>query len=319
MSHRSSSAPGGPAPGQSSAPPNRASCVGSMPRSATANPRSGDCNTETRLLPYRVGCTYSIFLQIKSILHTTGIYAPHGSKTLADLFDGRSQLLPLHVRLRIPRRRAEPRLHRLLVRRRPLRRRHPPPQRTRRDPGQRVDRTATGAAAVQGADGLEVHWVSSLGSDFRYDFGAAFTEEQQRSGADYNFTHVDQVAPQREGMSAFVLQDGVVHHTYSTYARGVEQLMGTFGYLDVAPFGRNEDPSSPGPGGTVTMSTRLERRRRVNDRAQDWNPGGVAGRARRAAQGGEGAHAPQRRARPEAAGAPVGAGGEGLQLRDRAR
>src|SRR6266511_151219 len=79
-----------------------------------------------------------------------------GSKTLADLFDGRSQLLPLHVRLRIPRRRAEPRLHRLLVRRRPLRRRHPPPQRTRRDPGQRVDRTATGAAAVQGADGLEV-------------------------------------------------------------------------------------------------------------------------------------------------------------------
>ena len=59
-------------------------------------------------------------------------------------------------------------------------------------------------------------------------------------------------------MSAFVLQDGVVHHTYSTYARGVEQLMGTFGYLDVAPLGRNEDPTSPGPGGTVTTSTRPE-------------------------------------------------------------
>jgi predicted dithiol-disulfide oxidoreductase (DUF899 family) len=47
-------------------------------------------------------------------------------------------------------------------------------------------------------------------------------------------------------MSAFVLQDGAVPHTYSTYARGVEQLMPTFGYLDVAPFGRNEDPESPG-------------------------------------------------------------------------
>ena len=55
--------------------------------------------------------------------------------------------------------------------------------------------------------------------EFRYDFGAAFTEEQQRNGADYNFKHIDQGAPQREGMSAFVLQDGVVHHTYSTYAR----------------------------------------------------------------------------------------------------
>lgn len=47
-------------------------------------------------------------------------------------------------------------------------------------------------------------------------------------------------------MSGFVLRDGVVHHTYSAYARGVEQLMGTFGYLDVAPLGRNEDPQHPG-------------------------------------------------------------------------
>jgi len=88
-------------------------------------------------------------------------------------------------------------------------------------------------------------WVSSIGSDFRYDFGAAFTEEQRENGAEYNFAHVDQVAPQREGMSAFILHDGVVHHTYSTYARGVEQLMGTFGFLDLAPRGRNEDPENP--------------------------------------------------------------------------
>jgi predicted dithiol-disulfide oxidoreductase (DUF899 family) len=93
--------------------------------------------------------------------------------------------------------------------------------------------------------GWSFPWVSSLGSDFKYDFGAAFTEEQQRGGADYNFTHVDRPPPQREGMSAFGMLDGVAHHTYSTYARGVEQLMGTFRYLDLAPLGRNEDPQHP--------------------------------------------------------------------------
>jgi predicted dithiol-disulfide oxidoreductase (DUF899 family) len=83
-------------------------------------------------------------------------------------------------------------------------------------------------------------WVSSLGSDFKYEFGAAFTDEQQQGGAEYNFRHVDQPPPQREGMSAFAIDGGVVHHTYSTYDRGVEQLMGTYGFLDVAPLGRNE-------------------------------------------------------------------------------
>jgi predicted dithiol-disulfide oxidoreductase (DUF899 family) len=93
--------------------------------------------------------------------------------------------------------------------------------------------------------GWRFPWVSSGGGDFKYDFGAAFTEEQQRSGADYNFKHLDQPPwPQREGMSAFALRDGVVHHTYSTYDRGVEQFMGTFGYLDVAPLGRNEKEAS---------------------------------------------------------------------------
>jgi predicted dithiol-disulfide oxidoreductase (DUF899 family) len=42
-------------------------------------------------------------------------------------------------------------------------------------------------------------------------------------------------------MSAFAAEDGVVYHTYSTYDRGVEQLMGTYRYLDVAPLGRNEE------------------------------------------------------------------------------
>jgi predicted dithiol-disulfide oxidoreductase (DUF899 family) len=89
--------------------------------------------------------------------------------------------------------------------------------------------------------GWRFPWVSSLGSAFKYDFGAAFTEEQQRNGAEYNFRHWDQPLPQKEGMSAFAILDGVVHHTYSTYERGVEQLMGTYRFLDLAPFGRNEE------------------------------------------------------------------------------
>jgi predicted dithiol-disulfide oxidoreductase (DUF899 family) len=89
--------------------------------------------------------------------------------------------------------------------------------------------------------GWRFPWVSSLDSDFKYDFGAAFTEEQQKNGAEYNFRHVDHPSPQREGMSAFALKDGVVHHTYSTYDRGVEQLIGTLRILDLAPLGRSEE------------------------------------------------------------------------------
>jgi predicted dithiol-disulfide oxidoreductase (DUF899 family) len=48
--------------------------------------------------------------------------------------------------------------------------------------------------------------VSSAGSDFNYDFGVAFTEEQQRDEAEYNFQHMDEPSPQREGMSAFALR-----------------------------------------------------------------------------------------------------------------
>jgi predicted dithiol-disulfide oxidoreductase (DUF899 family) len=89
--------------------------------------------------------------------------------------------------------------------------------------------------------GWRFPWVSSHGSDFNHDFGVAFTEEQQRNGADYNFARVDSPLPQKEGMSAFALDDGVVMHTYSTYARGVEALMGTYQYLDLTPLGRQEE------------------------------------------------------------------------------
>jgi Bacterial protein of unknown function (DUF899) len=56
-------------------------------------------------------------------------------------------------------------------------------------------------------------------------------------------------------------RSNVIHHTYSTYGSGVEQLMGTFGHLDVAPLGRNEEPSTRRAGGGLRMGPRLERSR----------------------------------------------------------
>lgn len=106
-------------------------------------------------------------------------------------------------------------------------------------------------------------WASSSGSDFNADYGVGFTEQQQSEGYEYNFQQTPPIsrstpdAPNafaamcgvdgrtflRElpGMSAFVLEDGVAYHTYSTYARGLDGLWGAYQWLDRAPLGRNED------------------------------------------------------------------------------
>ncbi len=123
-------------------------------------------------------------------------------------------------------------------------------------------------------------WASSFGSDFNFDFSVGFTEEQQREGVvDYNYRReprwqrganlydsrlvralagevggegpvAEQAATtgtdaatytrERPGVSAFVLEDCVVYHTYSAYARGVDGLWGMYQWLDRAPKGRNE-------------------------------------------------------------------------------
>ena len=106
-------------------------------------------------------------------------------------------------------------------------------------------------------------WASSFGGDFNADFGVRFTEEQQRceGGVEYNYrrepawkgggagaaahaatsgTDPATYVRERPGMSAFALEDGVVHHTYSTYARGLDGLWGMYQWLDRAPEGRNE-------------------------------------------------------------------------------
>jgi predicted dithiol-disulfide oxidoreductase (DUF899 family) len=122
--------------------------------------------------------------------------------------------------------------------------------------------------------GWSFPWASSFGSDFNYDFQAAFTEEQQLSGgSEYNFRRTEGTGARlsslseleeagkegplaeiaagvgtdwatytREapGMSAFALEDGVVYHTYSAYARGLDGLWSMYQWLDRAPKGRNE-------------------------------------------------------------------------------
>src|SRR5579883_2865767 len=117
-------------------------------------------------------------------------------------------------------------------------------------------------------------WASSFGSDFNFDFSVGFTEEQQsKEGIDYNYRHekpmqirgqegaeISRSTPdgpakfaamcgtdaatyirERPGMSAFALEDGIVYHTYSTYARGLDGLWGMYQWLDRAPKGRNEN------------------------------------------------------------------------------
>jgi predicted dithiol-disulfide oxidoreductase (DUF899 family) len=114
--------------------------------------------------------------------------------------------------------------------------------------------------------GWNFPWASSLGSDFNFDFDVSITEEQQRGGTvEYNFgprdvtpaleagadSVVAQVAAmtgtdpatytrQAPGMSAFALEDGVVYHTYSAYSRGLDGLWSMYQWLDRAPKGRNE-------------------------------------------------------------------------------
>jgi predicted dithiol-disulfide oxidoreductase (DUF899 family) len=90
--------------------------------------------------------------------------------------------------------------------------------------------------------GWHFKWVSSHGSDFNYDFRVSFTPEEVASGRiDYNFGEWDETGEEWPGVSAFYKDDaGAVFRTYSTFGRGVEVMMATYAMLDLAPKGRNE-------------------------------------------------------------------------------
>lgn len=95
---------------------------------------------------------------------------------------------------------------------------------------------------VKSRMGWTFPWVSSNGSDFNYDFGVSFTDEDRAAGrAIYNYGTVIRNSEEMHGTSIFVKdEDGDVFHSYSTYQRGSELLMGAFNWLDLTPKGRNE-------------------------------------------------------------------------------
>lgn len=101
---------------------------------------------------------------------------------------------------------------------------------------------------VKARMGWTFPWVSSQGSDFNYDFGVSFTaEDRARGRAIYNYGTVIRNSPDMFGASIFVKDEaGDIFHSYSTYHRGAELLMGAFNWLDLAPKGRNET------GGTMS-------------------------------------------------------------------
>lgn len=91
--------------------------------------------------------------------------------------------------------------------------------------------------------GWKFKWVSSLGSDFNFDYGVSFTKEEREAGkVEYNYEAREFPSEEAPGLSMFTKgADGKVYHTYSTYARGLEMLVGTYMFLDLAPKGRDEE------------------------------------------------------------------------------
>ncbi|HTO34003.1 MAG TPA: thioredoxin family protein [Pararhizobium sp.] len=166
---------------------------------------------------------------------------PTGKKTLADLFDGRSQLIIYHFMFgpdwdagcpgcsfladHIDGTLAHLNNHDVTY------------VNVSRAPLDKIE-------AYKKRMGWKAPWVSSFGSDFNFDYHVSFTKEELDSGAVfYNFreTPRDQAHDELPGMSVFFRdEDGTIYHTYSDYARGGEEILTTLMILDRAPKGRNE-------------------------------------------------------------------------------
>src|SRR5205823_2450146 len=96
--------------------------------------------------------------------------------------------------------------------------------------------------------GWKVRWVSSLNNDFNFDYGVSFKPDEQ--AATYNFGTIKPYGQETPGLSAFRkssggADDGAIYRTYSTYARGLDVLNGTYHLLDMTSKGRDEDPKHP--------------------------------------------------------------------------
>ena len=163
---------------------------------------------------------------------------PEGTVTLADLFDGRSQLIVYHFMYPLDwddgcsscsfwADNFDPVIVHLNAR-----------------------DVSMVAVSISPLEKLEVYrrrmgwsfrWYSSAGGDFSRDLGVSFTPEQAKSGAFYNYRMQSTGLTEREGMSVFYRdQDGRVFHTYSAYGRGIDLMNTAYNYLDTVPQGRDE-------------------------------------------------------------------------------
>ena len=164
---------------------------------------------------------------------------PDGPESLADLFDGRSQLIVYHFMLGpnweegckscsfLADHFDTTRIH--------LAHRDVTFAAVSRAPMPRI-------RAFQDRMAWQFHWVSAFGSDFQHDYGVHFTKEELAGEVDYNYGKTRFGLEEAPGLSVFYKDEaGEIFHTYSTYARGLEALVGTYHFLDLAPKGRDED------------------------------------------------------------------------------
>jgi len=90
--------------------------------------------------------------------------------------------------------------------------------------------------------GWRFKWVSSYGSDFNRDYHVSFSKDEMAGEVEYNYAMGKFPSEEAPGISAFIKDEaGGVFHTYSSYARGLDILLGTYHFLDMAPKGRDED------------------------------------------------------------------------------
>jgi predicted dithiol-disulfide oxidoreductase (DUF899 family) len=165
---------------------------------------------------------------------------PDGKQSLADLFDGRSQLIVYHFMLGPGWEQGCPSCsfladhfdgavvhlaHRdttfVVVSRAPL---------------DEIEK-------FQKRMGWRFKWLSSYGSDFNHDYQVSFTEDEMAKGeVVYNYRKSEFPSEEAPGVSVFARDEaGNVFHTYSAYARGLDMLLGTYNFLDLVPKGRDED------------------------------------------------------------------------------
>jgi predicted dithiol-disulfide oxidoreductase (DUF899 family) len=166
--------------------------------------------------------------------------SPTGKKTLAELFDGRSQLVIYHFMFGPEWQEGCPSCSFNMD--------HTDPalvHLAQRD----VSFAAVSRAPITKIEsfkkrmGWKFNWVSSHNSDFNYDYQASFTPEQMAKGkVEYNFDLMEFPSSEGPGISVFYKdEDGNIFHTYSAYARGSETTINTYNYLDFVPKGRDED------------------------------------------------------------------------------